>query len=138
VTASGSAYARDISSNLLPQLASAPVYQTGSHEVTWTESSVGTATPRFAELAITATRGSVTWSWIAIAPRASQTFVLPAMPTDLFDFNIVPTDTYRVVALGEALVPVTYDQIRPRYFGGGVQPATFTGRSLTLTYRSLD
>jgi hypothetical protein len=133
------AYTQDWAAHLLPDFATAPSFDTGTHVLSWTTSG-GALTPDFAEATVLVFRGAMTWSWQIVAPSGTQ-IAFPNLPTDVADLNIAATDTYNF-ASGDAVhiakVPGGYDAARGSLFVANSPVFTgATGTAEANTYQQL-
>ncbi|HEY6036505.1 MAG TPA: hypothetical protein VIV58_19640, partial [Kofleriaceae bacterium] len=122
----------DYSATRIPDFTSAPVLDTTTHVLGWTAST--TATPHDVAIAeVYASRSTATWAWAIAGPGANE-LRFPVIPTDVFDANIVATDTASVPSLAIAKVPNGYDAIRGRVFQFTPAPSGATGTVSRNTY----
>jgi hypothetical protein len=124
-----STYSVDVGARMLADFTSAPTYDPAAHTVSITEAATG-GVADFISTVIHAERASDgrQWDWNIAAPHAT-TITLPALPTDVYDFNIAATDAVDVELWGAAKVPGGYDAVRPHVFtsSGGQELVTELG-----------
>ena len=108
-----STYTTDVGARVLPDLTAYPTFDPSLHAVLVTEATGGTAPDAlYASLFAQRTSTNTSWNWQVAAAHAT-TVALPTLPTDVFDANIVATDTYGVNTLGLIKAPGGYDALRP-------------------------
>ena len=122
----------DYAATRIPDFASPPAFDPGTHVVAWTATSTATA-PDLAVAQVSAARTSDTWVWEIAGPGASQ-LRFPVVPADAFDPNIAATDTFAVESVAIAKVPNGYDAIRGRVFQFTPAPGGATGAISRNTY----
>jgi hypothetical protein len=101
------------------------VLDPATHVISWT-STGGTLVTDLTGAALSATRANQQWSWQIFGP-AGTSITLPTLPTDIADFNIVATDTTRILTSLAAKVPGGWDALRATVFAGGPQPVGTNG-----------
>lgn len=122
----------DVSTTRIPDFASAPAFDTATHVLAWTTTT--TATPHDVAIAqVYASRSTATWTWDIAGPGANE-LRFPVIPTDVFDANIVATDTTTILGLAIAKVPNGYDAVRSRVFQFTPTPSGATGAISRNTY----
>jgi hypothetical protein len=110
-------YTTDWAADLLPDFATAPTLDTGTHVVSWTNAG-GTLTPDLSAAALLVFRSTVAWQWGIVGPGGTQ-LAFPNLPTDIADFNIQATDSFNVDGNGTvrmSKVPGGYDAARGTFF----------------------
>ncbi|MEO6773582.1 MAG: hypothetical protein ABI467_11255 [Kofleriaceae bacterium] len=130
------AYTQDWGGHLLPDFATAPTLDTGTHILGWTTTG-GAATADFSLVAVDAFRGSTStrWQWGIAAPAGTQV-AFPTLPTDVTDLNVAADDTLRVDQVRIAKVPGGYDAIRGNVFQlAGPAPTGATGTAAYNDYQ---
>src|SRR3569833_1884680 len=113
------AYTTDWSADLLPDFATAPSLDTGTHIISWTTTG-GTLTPDFSAATVLANRQLPTpiqWQWGIVAPSGTQ-LAYPTLPTDIADLNVGADDDYNLFGtpVRIAKVPGGYDAARGAFF----------------------
>jgi len=113
------AYTTDWSADLLPDFATAPSLDTGTHIIGWTTSG-GSLTPDFSAGTVFANRqtpAAIEWQWGMVAPSGTQ-LAFPTLPTDIADFNVAAADNYFIngTPIRIAKVPGGYDAARGTFF----------------------
>ena len=131
------AYEQDWGAHLLPDFATAPTFDTGTHVVSWTTGG-GALTADFAEASVLVSRATVTWTWEIVAPSGTQ-IAFPNLPTDVADLNIAATDSYNFDGSGVvrvAKVPGGYDAVRGSIFASSAfLPTGATGTASFSDYQ---
>lgn len=125
-------YTQDWGMHLLPDFATAPSLDTGTHVLSWTTTG-GAATADYALVGISAYRSATNtqWLWGIAAPSGTQV-AFPNLPPDVVDLNVTATDSF---SLGDARiykVPGGYDAARGNLFQ--TTTPTATGATGTATF----
>jgi hypothetical protein len=109
-------YTADLGARTLHDLNGFPHLDPTTHEISLDESAGG-AEPDLMLAGIYTYReaDNTDWYWQIAAPHAT-TLAMPALPTDLYDFTIAPTDTFDANQLMLAKVPGGYDAVRAYVF----------------------
>jgi hypothetical protein len=109
-------YTADLGARTLHDLNGFPHVDPTTHEISLDESAGG-AEPDVMLAGIYTYRQSdnTDWYWQIAAPHAT-TLTMPALPTDLYDFTITPTDSFDASQLMLAKVPGGYDAVRAYAF----------------------
>ncbi len=96
-----------------------PTFDVGTRSVTWSNGTIGNA-PSVVDTMISVTRAagsgsdsSTNWTWQLLGPATDEgSAALPVLPTDVFAWNPIDTDTIGVTELVTAIVPGGYDAVR--------------------------
>lgn len=110
-------YALDVGAALVRGFATAPGLDAATRTVSWTAGVMGNA-PEVSAVDVVLERAasSTTWTWSMVAP-AGTAMEFPSLPSDIFDFNPVATDTVSSVSAANIIVPGGYDGLRERFYG---------------------
>lgn len=127
-------YTTDVGARALPDLTTFPTFDPSLHAAIVSEATSG-ATPDAFYGVVNANRGNTYWSWIVAAPHAT-TVALPTLPSDVFDFNMVSTDSPYVSSMTLIKAPGGYDALRPyllTYYGSAKYDPTTSAQVTTET-----
>jgi len=104
----------DYAANLVADFASFPMFDAGTHQLTWTEAggAIG-AQLSIANLYVSRPTPANAWRWTIVAPHVSATIAYPVLPTDLYDYNVAATDNVTIEDVLIANVPGGYNTVRP-------------------------
>jgi hypothetical protein len=110
------AYSQDWGTHLLPDFATAPSLDTGTHVMGWTTTG-GTATPDYALVGLDLYRSSTNaqWQWGIAVPTGTQA-AFPNLPTDVVDVNVAADDSVFTADVRMVKVPGGYDAVRGNVF----------------------
>lgn len=110
----------NLASHLVPAYATAPAYDVGTHQVSWTERTGGTA-PDAMRAKLQIYRDDIpagtAWRWDVAGARAGASLTLPTLPqVNGFDFNPTATDTVAISELLAMRLPGGLAPWRPTIF----------------------
>jgi hypothetical protein len=110
------AYTQDWGMHLLPDFATAPSLDTGTHVMGWTTTG-GVATPDYSLVGLDIYRSATNarWQWGIVVPGGAQA-AFPNLPTDVVDLNVASTDTVFTGDVRIVKVPGGYDAARGNVF----------------------
>jgi hypothetical protein len=110
------AYSQDWGMHTLPDFATAPTLDTGTHVMGWTTTG-GTTTPDYALVGIDVYRSSTNtgWAWGIAVPGGTQA-AFPNLPPDVVDINVAAGDTVSTGDVRIVKVPGGYDAVRGNVF----------------------
>jgi len=105
-------YSADVSTKLLRQGTSEPMYDVANHRLVWTEASTGLA-PEWGYTKISATRNALTFEWFVVGAAGASAIQLPTLPVEgSIDYNLAQGDVLDVTALVVGRSPGGYDAVR--------------------------
>lgn len=131
----------DVGAGLLPEYLTVPAYAAGTRSFAWTAGSAPN-TPDLVIGELSASRtdaNAVTtyWDWKIAAPYSATSVVLPELPTDVAQFNILATDTAEIYQLRTAKLPGGYDAVRETALDSSWPPDVVVGATGQLVYEDL-
>jgi len=106
-----STFTTDVGARALYDFNAPATFDPATHTASIGEDTTAGNAPDFTAVFLSAFRGSRSWAWNVIAPHAASV-TLPALPTDVFDFNIVAGDSPSVNGWATGKVPGGYDAVR--------------------------
>jgi hypothetical protein len=119
----------------LPDFTDGPVFDPATHSIGWGATG-GTLVPdlELGYFHVNAGKASPpSWDWYIAGPSAA-TVGIPAVPTDIADFNPTANDSVFVNEWQLAKVPGGYDAFRGHVFDGGLPVLGATGTASVSSY----